>query len=133
MKWSWAIPLPLFVLLLLASASTSVVAGDDELATLARTNKKPVIADFGLGFCSQCKKQTATLEEVKKAFGDKIVVRMVNVGKETRLTEQYKVEMIPTLVFLDDSGKVTFSKLGPIEFKEIRDQLARMGIKEKRK
>jgi thiol-disulfide isomerase/thioredoxin len=126
-----SIRLSLLTLLLPALlATTAAMAADDEPATLARSAGKPVIADFGLGFCVQCKKQRATLEEVRKAFGDKIIVRMVNVSKEGRLVERYKVEMIPTLVFFDASGQVTFRKVGPLGFKEISGQLSRMGVKE---
>lgn len=114
--------------LILAMALPSF-AEEDELVELARSQKRPVIADFGLGFCNQCKKQSATLDKVREAYGDKVIIRMVNVGKETNLTERYKVEMIPMLVFLDLSGKVTFSKLGPIGLEEIRDHLSRMGVK----
>jgi thioredoxin 1 len=128
-QWFRASRMTILLGLLLAMPSSSPAA-EDELAELARSRNRPVIADFGLGFCNQCKKQSATLDKVREAFGDKVVLRMVNVGKETNLAERYKVEMIPTLVFLDPSGKVTLRKLGPIDFHEIRDQLARMGVKE---
>ena len=102
-------------------------------ADLARDAGKPVIADFGLGLCKQCKQQTATLKEIETAYGDRVVVRMVMVNKEQALVERYNVELIPTLVFFDPAGKETFRKVGPLPYKEIRDQLARMGVKEKGK
>ena len=54
----------------------------DELVSLARSAGKPVIADFGLVFCMQCKKQAETLERVRKAYDGKVTVRMVNAVKE---------------------------------------------------
>lgn len=102
---------------------------EDELVSLAVKGKKPVIADFGLGFCQQCKKQSATLSEIREAFGDRIIIRMVNVGKETELTKRYGVEWIPTLVFIDTKGDIVLKKVGPLGYEEIRTQLSRMGVK----
>ncbi len=102
---------------------------DDELVSLAKSKGKPVIADFGLGICMQCKKQSATLEEIRETYGDKVIVRMVNVGKEGELTKRYEVELIPTLVFIDPKGKIVLKKVGPLGYDEIRSQLSRMGVK----
>ena len=101
----------------------------DELVALAKSGGKPLIADFGLGFCMQCKKQAETLKEIGEAYGDKVILRMVNVGKEQALTSQYEVELIPTLVFFDAAGKVVLKKVGPLGYEEIRKQLSRMGVR----
>ncbi len=102
---------------------------DDEIASLARSSGKPVIVDFGLGICTQCRKQAAILEEVRGTYGDKVIVRMVNVGKEGELTRRYEVELIPTLVFIDRKGIIVLRKVGPLGYDEIRSQLSRMGVK----
>ncbi|GAB4231825.1 MAG: hypothetical protein OHK0028_07010 [Deltaproteobacteria bacterium] len=100
----------------------------DPLVALAKTGGKPLIADFGLGFCMQCRKQAQTLKEIREEYGDKVILRMVNVGKEQALTARYEVELIPTLVFLDASGKVVRKSVGPLGRDEIRKQLSRMGV-----
>lgn len=102
---------------------------DDELVSLAKTGGKPVIADFGLGFCQQCKRQTATLDEIRETYGEKVTIRMVNVGKEADLTKRYGVEWIPTLVFIDAKGEIVLKKVGPLGYDEIRGQLSRMGVR----
>jgi thioredoxin-related protein len=58
---------------------------------------------------------------------------MVMVNREQALVDRYKVELIPTLVFFDPAGREAFRKVGPLPYKEIRDQLARMGVKEKKR
>lgn len=126
------VALALLFLACLPGAVPAAPAGPDP-ADLARESGKPVIADFGLGLCKQCKQQKATLDEVEAAYGDRIVVRMVMVNRESALVDRYKVELIPTLVFFDAAGKEAFRKVGPLPYKEIRDQLARMGVQEKRK
>ena len=101
----------------------------DELVSLAKSAGKPVIADFGLGFCMQCKKQAETLERVRKAYDGKVTIRMVNAVKEQALMSRYEVELIPTLVFFDAEGNVALKKIGPMGYDAIRDQLSRMGVK----
>ena len=122
----------MFLLLFGLSAALPLWAStvpEDELVSLAISGRKPVIADFGLGFCQQCKKQAATLKEIREAYGDKVIIRMVNVGKEADLMKRYEVEWIPTLVFIDPGGKVVLKKVGPLGYEEIRTQLSRMGVK----
>ncbi len=104
-------------------------AADDELVSLAKSSGKPVIAEFGLGICMQCKKQKATLEEIREAYGDKVIIRMVNVGKEDELVKRYEVELIPLLVIIDKKGQVVLKKVGPLGYEEIRAQLSRMGVR----
>lgn len=103
-------------------------ASEDELVSLAKSSRKAVIADFGMGLCQQCKKQTATLEKIRKTYGEKVIIRMVNVGKDIDLTNRYEVKWIPTLVFIDSKGKIVLKKVGPLGYEEIRRQLTRMGV-----
>lgn len=102
---------------------------EDELVSLAKSGRKPVIADFGLGICQQCKKQKVTLDEIREAYREKIIIRMVNVVKEADLTKRYEVELTPTLVFIDPEGNIVLKKVGPLGYEEIRKQLSRMGVK----
>jgi thioredoxin 1 len=101
----------------------------DELVSLAKSAGKPLIADFGLGFCMQCKKQAETLERIRKAYDGKVTIRMVDAVKEQVLRSRYEVELIPTLVFFDAEGNVVLKKVGPMGYDAIRDQLSRMGVK----
>jgi len=112
-----------------AGLSLAASPAVDELVALAKSGGKPVIADFGLGFCMQCKKQAETLKEIRDACGDKVILRMVNVSKEQALTSRYEVELIPTLVFIDPKGNIVLKKIGPLGYEEIRAQLSRMGVR----
>ncbi len=109
--------------------AASGFAASDELVDLAVANRKPVIADFGLGRCLQCRKQSETLERVRATHGDRVLIRMVNVSREHSLTDRYGVEWIPTLVFFDAGGKVVRKQVGPMDYDAIREQLSRMGVK----
>jgi thioredoxin 1 len=112
-----------------AGASLAASPPADELVALAKKGGKPLIADFGLGFCMQCKRQVETLERVRIAYDGKVTIRIVNSVKEQKLMSRYEVELVPTLVFFDAEGNVVLKKVGPMGYDAIRDQLARMGVK----
>ena len=101
----------------------------DPLVELARSKKRVVIADFGMGLCKQCKKQGEILEEVRKAYGDKVEIRFVHVNKEADLAARYDVNMIPHLVYLDPSGKVRQADTGVSSFEKIAERLAKLGVR----
>jgi thioredoxin 1 len=119
----------LLLFLLLLGPSGSFASEGDELVTLARSRNRVLIADFGLGFCMQCKAQSEVLDKVKAAYKEKVLVRMVNVNKEQALTARYRVETIPHLVFFDPTGNVAFRNTGVMSYKDISAQLSRMGVK----
>jgi len=119
----------LLAVVALAAWGPGALGGEgDELVLLARARGRPVIADFGLGFCRQCRKQAEALDEILRTCAGKVVIRFVNVGKEADLARRYGVEWIPTLVFLDAGGRVVLKKVGPLAPEEIRAQLFRMGV-----
>ncbi len=106
-----------------------LASGEDDLVSLARSRKRVLIADFGLGLCRQCKAQSEILERIRGTYKNKVVIRMVNVNKEHELTALYQVETIPQLVFFDPTGKVVLRKTGVMSYQDVSTQLARMGIK----
>ena len=117
------------LLLVAVLVSPGTHASDDELVSLARSNNRVLIADFGLGLCRQCKAQSEILDKVRTTYRDKVIVRMVHVNKEQALTARYQVEMIPHLVFFDPSGNVALRKTGVMSYEDVSAQLSRMGVK----
>lgn len=106
----------------------SSAPGEDDLVTMARTGNRVLIADFGLGMCVQCRKQSEILERVRDTYKGKVLVRMVHVNKDQALTEKYHVETIPHLIFFDPGGNVQYRKTGVMSFEDISVQLAEMGV-----
>ena len=118
----------LLLILAILGPSASIASGGDELVSLARNGKRVLIADFGLGWCSQCKAQSEILDKVKAAYPGKVLVRMVRVDREKALTARYEVETIPHLVFFDPEGNVVLRKTGVMRYEDISAQLTRMGV-----
>lgn len=99
--------------ILLCAAATALAA--DPLGDEARAAGKPLIVDFGMTRCQQCIEQSKTMDELEADVGDRVLLKFVHVGKEEALAEEYKVLMIPTLVYFDAQGKELFRNVGQMK------------------
>jgi thioredoxin 1 len=99
------------VILLCAAAALAA----DPLGEEARAAGKPLIADFGMTRCQQCIEQSKTMEELQADVVGRVLLKFVHVGKEEALAEEYKVLMIPTLVFFDAQGRELFRNVGQMK------------------
>ena len=83
----------------------------------------PVIVDFWATWCGPCKMIAPTIEELSNALDGKAKVGKVNVDEEMGLAVEYKIEVIPTLLFFKD-GKVMKKTTGVMTKDEILTALA---------
>ena len=60
------------------------------------------LVDFYAEWCGPCKMLTPVLEEVS----DKINIVKVNIDKFPKLTENYRIMSVPTLIFFKDGKKI---------------------------
>lgn len=103
--------------------NTTVSANKDTLSDTLEVVKKPVILDFTAFKCKSCKIMGKRLEAIAKEFKEKAEVKFIDVNKEKKLVKQYKIYLIPTIVFLDKDGKEVFRKVGVLEEVVIRAKL----------
>ena len=65
----------------------------------------PRLVDLGAGKCIPCKKMAPILEELKKEYAGRMEVEFIDVWRNPDAGKAYGVEMIPTQIFYDASGK----------------------------
>lgn len=99
----------------------------DPPAAQAAASGKPLVVDFGKGQCFQCVKQKEFIEELKGEIGDKVGFRFVHVIKEAETAGAYKVVMIPTIVFLDPTGREVDRYVGLLPAAAMRAKIAKLG------
>ena len=95
-----------------ACFSTPAAGASDPLGDEARAAGRPLIVDFGMTRCLQCIEQSRTMDELKGAIGDRVLLKFVHVGQQEALAETYKILLIPTLVFFDARGNEVFRTVG---------------------
>jgi thioredoxin 1 len=71
--------------------------------TEAATNL-PKLWDFWATWCPPCKQLKPTIEALEKEYEGKIEIKSIDVDQNKDLAEKFKVQAIPTLVFLDAKG-----------------------------
>ena len=86
-------------------------ARQDSVATTGDTGL-PVLLDLGSTTCVPCKAMAPILDEMRETFKGQLDVRFVDVKKDGEAARAYGVRIIPTQVFLDESGNELFRHQG---------------------
>ncbi len=96
----------------------------DQALEKARTEKKVVMIHFRADWCGPCKmleQQTFFEDQVHQFLTEKIVAIKLDTDANDKLTRQYKVNAIPSMVFVDGDGKEVGRLVGfvpPLRFLE---------------
>ena len=74
--------------------------------------KLPRLLDLGADKCIPCKMMAPILEEMKKEYAGRLDVEFIDVWKNPDAAQKQAVEIIPTQIFFDASGKELFRHTG---------------------
>jgi thioredoxin 1 len=72
----------------------------------------PVMIDLGSDQCIPCKMMAPILEELKTEYTEKLIVHFLDVRKLPALSKTYNIQLIPTQIFYNASGKELFRHEG---------------------
>ena len=100
--------------------------GDDLKKAL--TIGRPVLVDFGANSCIPCRQLRPILKEINKEYSGKASILVIDVYKYQDLARQYKIQLIPTLVFFDSKGKEVFRHVGVLDKDKIIAKLKEIGM-----
>jgi thioredoxin 1 len=89
---------------------------------------KPILVDFGGDACVPCRQMRPVLKEIEKEVTGKARVLVLDVYKYQSLARDYKVQVIPTLVFFDLQGKEVFRHVGILEKEKIIAKFKEIGM-----
>ena len=89
---------------------------------------KPLLVDFGANSCVPCRQMRPILKEVSNEYAEKAAVLVIDVYKYQNLAREYKIQMIPTLVFFDPKGKEVFRYVGVMDKEKIVAKLKEIGM-----
>jgi thioredoxin 1 len=94
----------------------------------AASAKVPRLVDLGAGKCIPCKMMAPILEELKKEYAGRFDVEFIDVWENPDAGKQYGVEMIPTQIFYDASGKELFRHTGFFGKEDILGKWKELGV-----
>ena len=87
----------------------------------------PVLVDFGANSCMPCRQIRPILKEIGQEYSGKAHVLIIDVYKNKELAGEHRVQVIPTLIFFDKSGKEVFRHMGAWDKASIVEKLKEAG------
>jgi thioredoxin 1 len=97
-------------------------------STPTETKPLPRLLDLGAGKCIPCKMMAPILEELKKEYAGRLEVTFIDVWQNPDAGKQYGIEMIPTQIFFDASGKEIFRHVGFFAKEDILAKWKELGV-----
>ena len=91
----------------------------------------PTLLDLGSTKCKQCKDLAPILASLTTEFAGRMQVQVVDVNANAagmQLAQKWKIEMIPTQIFIDSQGRELRRHVGFITRKDILAQWENLGI-----
>lgn len=88
-------------------------------------DKKTFLADFFATWCGPCKMLAYVLDEVDAALGEKIDIVKIDIDKETELTQEMDVNIIPGLFFIKD-GEVVSRYTGFLPLERLQPRMEKL-------
>ena len=93
----------------------------------------PRLVDLGAGKCIPCKMMAPILEELKKEYAGSLEVVFIDVWQDRSAGEKYGIQLIPTQIFYDSSGKELFRHEGFFAKEDILAKWKELGVELQKK
>lgn len=117
-------PLRLVCLLLLLTVSVCLGVS----VSAQETPRLPKLVDLGSTTCIPCKQMEPILKALTVELAGLVDVEFINVNEKPALADQYRIEVIPTQVFLGANGKELFRHEGFYPKSEILAKWRELGV-----
>jgi thioredoxin 1 len=85
--------------------------------------------DLGADKCIPCKMMAPIIEKLKKDYNGKADIIFIDVWKDPKQGERFKISSIPTQIFFDKDGKEVSRHVGFIKEESIVEKLKELGVK----
>lgn len=95
---------------------------DKELETIikeAEKTKSLVIIDFYATWCGPCKTLSKVLDKIAEVYSEQVIFCKINIDKIPTFTSVYNIRGVPTLVFLDNTGRQIKKLVGAHEYQDL--------------
>lgn len=128
---NWIIVLLIFILPLSMYAYLDAKAQSDKVCKIAGNNQvknpKAKIVKFYSPMCSECKEMTQELNKAMNNYKDTVIIEEINVIEQDKNAQkysknaikEYKVTLVPTVVFVNKDGVIIKKHQGLMKSDEI--------------
>ncbi|HNQ23052.1 MAG TPA: thioredoxin domain-containing protein [Phycisphaerae bacterium] len=91
--------------------------------------KLPRVVDLGADKCKACKDLAPILEQLRKEYAGRVTVDFIDVWKNPKAGEPYKIRTIPTQIFFAADGTEVWRHEGFLPKEEFIRKFAELGVK----
>lgn len=94
------------------------------------SRQRPVLLEFGKGWCRPCKYMKPILEDTAGAYKGRAIVTTVDMDANVDLVRKFGIRVMPTQIFLWPDGREFFRNEGVLEREHIVQIFGKMGLSE---
>lgn len=92
-----------------AQSEMPVASPDDEgqgewIKQTTIMTSKPMVIDFYATWCGPCKQLAPILDQIEQDHKGEVIFKRIDVDQEPELAQEFRVEAIPTLMFVTPNG-----------------------------
>jgi thioredoxin 1 len=117
------------LILLLAGLSAMAHADTAAQVNAALASRQPTLIEFGAETCSKCKRMKVVLDGIAQRYQGRAQIVQVNVNRDQAVTRQFKIMVIPTLVFFDAKGREVERRYGYQDEVMVAQKLHELGAR----
>ncbi len=93
-----------------AQSEMPVASPDDEgqgewIKQTTIMTSKPMVIDFYATWCGPCKQLAPILDQIEQNHKGEVIFKRIDVDQEPELAQEFRVEAIPTLMFVTPKGE----------------------------
>lgn len=106
----------------MANNAKYVTATDQNFQAEVLGADKPVLVDFWAAWCGPCRAIAPSIEQLASEYEGKAVVAKVDVDANPQVASAFRIQSIPTLLFIH-KGRVVDQLVGGVPKKMLADKL----------
>jgi thioredoxin 1 len=88
----------------------------------------PKLWDFFATWCGPCRTQAPIIAEMEAEYHSRIEIASIDVDQSPELARRFNIQVVPTLVFLDASGRELDRQTGLMQKDEILAKFRSLGF-----
>jgi thioredoxin 1 len=109
-------------------ASTEAGRASDRIREALHSGR-PAMVNFGDETCYPCRKMKPVLEQAKKDYSGRATILSIDIRKDRDLPQKYRLQLVPTQIFFDESGREAGRHVGFMDRAEIDRNLKALGAR----
>jgi thioredoxin 1 len=117
------------ILILAGAANAELPSASSTTVNQALLSGKPTLIDFGLRTCTVCKKMAPYLESLSNDYRGQANVLFIDVRSDQATAQKFRVQMLPTQIFINPQGKEVQRHTGFMDKEGIIKGLKSAGLK----